>query len=212
MNKAKCTAAIASILVILPSITHAKPPRFYVGGSMGTTIIFDSGISNLTGTASLTEGGTPFKVFGGYNINNTWSVDASYVLLGKVAEVTANNGDSFNTNGTVLPSTVDGMKLEMDGSLVTVAAKYNYPLNNKSTVYGLLGVASYKINQKLSSPLGPGSLDAITGTDLMYGVGYKYTFGKKDRLAVHVDYDGYNIDSGNNVLGMLSLGLSISFK
>ncbi len=205
-------AIIIAALITLPTTSFAAKPRYYIGGSTGMAI-FDSGVTNLTGTSALDEGGNPSKVFLGYIVNKKWSVEASYVVLGTIAEVSMNTGDTITYNGvTTTPAIVDGIKLTIDGSTTTLAAKYKYIIDKKSSVYGKLGVASYNLDAHLDSPLGAGSLDSSSGTDLIYGVGYQYAFTRKREWAVHVDYDGYNFEGGDNVMGMLSLGVSYSFK
>lgn len=199
---------IAIAILSLSSTCFASEPGSYIGFSLGKSTT-DSGVSGVTGTASLDEEGSPNKFFGGYDFGNNWSFEASYLDLGTIAEMSLNTGDTFTSDGVIFIALVDGVKFELDGSAITASAKYSAPVSNKLDLYGKVGIASYTLDMNLSAPAMTPVSDSTSGTDITVGVGG--SFAVTDKVSAHLDYDTYNFESGDNRTNIFSFGISYSF-
>jgi len=109
---------------------------------------------------------TNAKIYGGYEFDQNWGVEAGYTNFGK-EDVAVGN---------------------VKGSGTYVAGKYSVPLGERFTGYGKLGV-SYNERKLSSSTLGQvNSYD----TGLYGGVGVEYKLNEK--LAVNAEYERYGKD------------------
>ncbi|MEN8169451.1 MAG: outer membrane beta-barrel protein [Pseudomonadota bacterium] len=198
---------IAFAALGLSTACYAAEPGGYIGISLGQSTM-DSGVSGVTGTGSLEEDGNPYKVYGGYNFGNNWSVEGSYINLGVVTTLSLNSGDTFNYEGITYITLVDGVRFELDGSVITLGAKYTAQLNNKFSVYGKASLASYSVDNTLTAPTGS-STDNNSGTDITVGIGA--SFAINEELAAHLDYDTYGFEGGDTTVNIVSLGMSYAF-
>jgi OOP family OmpA-OmpF porin len=108
---------------------------------------------------------TTAKIYGGYDFDQNWGIEAGYTDFGKE--------DVANGN--------------VKGSGTYVAGKYTVPLGDRFSGYGKLGV-SYN-ERKYSDSLGQvNSYD----TGLYGGVGVEYKLNEK--LAVNAEYERYGKD------------------
>jgi OOP family OmpA-OmpF porin len=109
---------------------------------------------------------TNAKVYGGYEFDQNWGVEAGYTNFDKVDTPFGN----------------------VKGSGTYVAGKYSMPLGDRFTGYGKLGV-SYN-ERKFSNSLGAQANNYDTG--LYGGVGVEYKLNEK--LAVNAEYERYGKD------------------
>jgi OOP family OmpA-OmpF porin len=109
---------------------------------------------------------TGAKVYGGYQVDQNWGVEAGYTDFGK-----ENNGAG-----------------NVKGSGTYVAGKYTIPLADRFSGYGKLGVAYNE--RKFDNGLGTRVNDYDTG--LYGGVGVEYKLNEK--LAVNAEYERYGKD------------------
>ena len=148
-------ALIATTAVAGAAQAQTNAPRAYVGVAAAT--------ANNQTTDSYKTGG---KIYGGYNVDQNWGVEAGYTDFGK-ENVGAGN---------------------VKGSGTYVAGKYTVPLVDRFSGYGKLGV-SYN-ERKYSDGLGSQVNNYDTG--LYGGVGVEYKLNEK--LAVNAEYERYGKD------------------
>ena len=127
---------------------------------------------------------TNAKVYGGYEFDQNWGVEAGYTNFDK-EDVAGGN---------------------VKGSGTYVAGKYSIPLAERVTGYGKLGV-SYNERKYSSSTLGQvNSYD----TGLYGGVGVEYKLNEK--LAVNAEYERYGKDKAFGAKAdVYTIGLKYGF-
>ncbi|HWK52238.1 MAG TPA: porin family protein, partial [Steroidobacter sp.] len=141
-------------------------PGFYVGAGVGSaTIELDEDFDDFKFDAS----DTAFKVFGGYNFNQYFAIEAAYFDGGKPEE-TVISVPGFR--GTVEAGTT--------GLIASVIGRL--PIGDYVSVYGKLGFASYEaeINARVNGDV----IDSVTGDDedFAYGVGIAFNVGPSFEL------------------------------
>jgi len=147
-------ALIATSAVAGAAQAQTTTPHAYVGIGAATA-----------NNKSADEYKTNAKIYGGYEFDQNWGVEAGYTNFDKEDIPSAN----------------------VKGSGTYVAGKYSMPLGERFTGYGKLGV-SYN-ERKLSSSLGQvNSYD----TGLYGGVGVEYKLNEK--LALNAEYERYGKD------------------
>jgi OOP family OmpA-OmpF porin len=147
-------ALIATSAVAGAAQAQTTTPHAYVGIGAATA-----------DNKSSDEYKTNAKIYGGYEFDQNWGVEAGYT-----------NFDKEN-----IPSG------NVKGSGTYVAGKYSMPLGDRFTGYGKLGV-SY--NERKFSGLGTEVNNYDTG--LYGGVGVEYKLNEK--LALNAEYERYGKD------------------
>jgi OOP family OmpA-OmpF porin len=148
-------ALLATSAVAGAAQAQTTTPHAYIGVGAATA-------DNQT-TDSYKTGAT---VYGGYEVDQNWGVEAGYTDFGK-----ENNGAG-----------------NVKGSGTYVAGKYTVPLGDRFSGYGKLGVAYNE--RKFDNGLGTHVNDYDTG--LYGGVGVEYKLNEK--LAVNAEYERYGKD------------------
>lgn len=151
--------------------------------SVTTTV---SGVA-LTGTADKTTD-TSFKIYGGYNYNQNWGIEAGYNDL----------GNSFSIKGTIggTPYTITSIK----SYNVYFAGTGTLPVSNEFSLFAKLGLASnHTDGGKATVGTTTANVGTETHTDLLIGVGASYAFTKN--WAARLEYENYGKLTGNDVWG-----------
>ena len=121
-------AVIASVAAMSAAQAQQTAPRAYVGAGIATAD-HDYKISGATNVD--TSGYKPSgKLFGGYDFNQTWGVEAGYTDFRKSRVSYTRNG--VNGGG------------ETKGESIYVAAKATMPVNERVSLYAKLGAARNK--------------------------------------------------------------------
>lgn len=177
-----------ALLSLMASTTAlaATQPGFYVGAGVGkaTTEI------ESDGTSEFDSDDTSFKVFGGYNFNQYFAVEAAYFDGGKPEE-------------TVIA--VPGARGTIDISTTALIASVlgRVPVGDIFSVYGKLGLASYETELK-----GRVNGDVVTGDDdsddgVAYGVGAAFNIGPSFELRAEYEaFSGSFFDSDIDVTAL----------
>ncbi len=152
-------------------------PKPYAGISLGSNS-FDDG----TGLAD--DSDTGFKIFGGLNLNKNFAVEAGYANLGEYTE------------------TLTGLNATLDTSAFYLAAVGKMPINDKITLQGKLGFASWDLDVNVPG-FGGGSAD---GVDPMFGIGAAIKIN--DKASVVVDFTRFDLDG----VDMDSFSVGIQFS
>jgi OOP family OmpA-OmpF porin len=173
-----------------------KAPRFYVGGAIGQSKANSACDGSQAYFSSCSETDTGVKIFGGYQINPTWAVEAGYANLG---EVTA-SGRSANAS------------IKMNA--FAVSAIGSIPVAQRVLLFGKLGAYSGEVKATGSGSRGRFASVTEHNTDLVYGFGAKWNFAKN--LALRAEYERYNNIGNRNTIGesnvdLLSVGLLYKF-
>jgi OmpA-OmpF porin, OOP family len=155
-------------------------PGFYAGAGIGTTKVGDDAFDGT----GIDDSDTGFKVFGGYDFNQNFGVEVSYVDFGEASISDA--GDS----------------LSVGVSALTASAVGKLPVSEMFTLFGKLGFASYDVDVNFNiAGFGSGS-GSDSDSDLIYGVGGALRFG--GNFEARLEYEAINVDSGD--VNMISVG------
>ena len=162
INKEWIAAAFgcAAMLASGGALAQARDVGFYAGASLGSA---DLG----------PDDDTAIKVFGGYQINKTFSVEFGYTDLGDVA---------------VLGQTAKANAWELVGLA-------RFPVGNRVSLYGLLGLA--KVDSERSF-LGARTSD--DSTELTIGFGGQYDF--TPQIGVRGQWQRYDTDQEIDVFSI----------
>lgn len=184
--------------------TSADKNPFYLGLSGGQTKI-DTGVTRLTGTATLDEKDTGYKIFGGLKIDSIWGAELQYVDFGK-ASLKGNTGDQFNYQGTQYEFTANNAEISLKAKSYGVAMLAGYDVSKVFRPFAKVGLHHWKSTESATSSAGNASL-SNSGTDLFYGVGVQFSF--TDRVAARLEAEQYKFDSDK--VQLISAGLTVSF-
>ncbi|HEY0063242.1 MAG TPA: outer membrane beta-barrel protein [Telluria sp.] len=128
--------AIAAALAALSSAAMAADqPYFYAGGDLGRTDF------------KFAPSATSYGAFAGYQINQTFGIEAGYRRLAHTSEF------DFNANVTQ----------------VSLSATATLPLEGGFSVYGRLGMSGARVRYS-----GPGWISHHNDNSALYGVGFNY--------------------------------------
>jgi OmpA-OmpF porin, OOP family len=205
MKKYLVAAGIAALFssTAFAQASQNKTP-FYLGFSAGQTKI-DTGVSGLTGTASLDESDTGYKIFGGYKFDNVWSAEIQYADFGK-ASLKGNNGDRFTFDGTQYQFTANNSEVSVKAKSFGAAIVAGYDVSTVIRPYAKLGLHRWDSDASVTSNAGNASI-SDSGTDPFYGIGIQFSIS--DQLAARVEAEHYKYDSEKAQL--ISVGLMYRF-
>jgi len=181
---------IASSLAMASVAAIAADANFYMGLGFTKTEI-DTGVSALTGTASLDEDDTGYKLFAGTNIDKNIFVEAHYADLGK-ATLKGNNGDRFNFEGSTYQFTANNVSISAEGETYGLAFGYKFLVSEELVPYVKLGVHNWEMNSSITSSAGSVSLNE-DGTDEFYGFGAEYKLS--DQVSIRGEFERFKFDS-----------------
>ena len=135
------------------------------------------------------------KVYGGYNIDSTWAVEAGYTDFGKRSYNYTQNGAAGGIN--------------TDAHSYYVAGKGTWPVARDFAVFGKLGVAR---NHNEVTTSGIASVNGSDNKTALYAsVGGEYAINKN--VKVSLEYENYgksDIDTGRKA-GAVTAGLRYNF-
>jgi len=197
----RSTRLFAAVVLALGGLFAASPVSaqgFYLGASAGTSNIDDDITTGLITSGTVDGKSTGYKLFGGYQFNNTFGVEGAYVDLGKA-----------RYSGSYFGAPVTGGKVDVWG--LNLSAVGTYLLNPSFAVFGKIGLFYWEANSKDVTGGVPFSGFA-SGSDFSAGLGLSYHFTKN--LSTRVEWErfgltGYDFDLGHAEL--LSLGMVYKF-
>jgi len=206
LGKYKLLALISVSLGLLGTVeATAADSSWYAGISYGSTKI-DSGVSGTTGSASLDEEDTGYKLLVGKKINKNISIEGFYADFGEVS-LTGNTGDTFVLDGQTYQFTTNAANVTASATGVGLNGKYSFVITQKSSFAARVGVLSWDIEGTVSGASISTSKTSQKGTDLFYGIGYQYDL--TNSVAVTADYDSYKAD--DDKFTVFAIGLAFSF-
>jgi opacity protein-like surface antigen len=154
--------------------TVQTQPRAYVGVGVASVDHTYSSVNNGIAVTDKDGYNGNAKIFGGYEVNQTWGVEAGYTDLNKA-------------DFSYVTPTGSG-RGKADGSQYYVAAKGNYPINDQFSAYAKLGVEH---SQRKIRDTGIADIsDSNTGAYASVGLQYNIT----PQVGVVAEYERYGKD------------------
>jgi len=214
MNKIKKAAKAVGALglmgcAVLNSPTAMADDTFwYLGGNIGQSRakIDDAQITaQLPGSVSISDNNsdTAYKLFGGYQFNKNFAVEAGYFNLGKFG-YTATTVPAGTLNGQ---TKLQGLNIDAVGML---------PLRNNFSVFGRLGLQYAQAKDEFSStgvvPVPTNPNPGKNAANYKAGLGLQYDFNRS--LGMRVEAERYRINDAvdnNGDINMYSVGLVYRF-
>ena len=176
---------------------------FFGAGYIKTEI--ETGITGLTGTATLDEKDDGFRVFGGYQLNPYVGFELSYADFG-TATLKASNGDSFVLDGTTINVGVPSAQVDLDVWSINLGGVFSLPLEKVTgqeymkyvTPYAKLGGFYWDAEATVNNSFT--TVDASDdGFDLYFGAGLQINFHKT--FAISGEWMRYNADGDIDTYG-----------
>ena len=200
----KIVVSIIAVTSLGLTSVQAEETRFYIGANYGNSEI-DTGVSGLTGTATLDEKDHGLKIYAGYDINKIVSVEGHYVNLGE-ATLKGNNGDQFTYEGTAYQLTANSVNVSLEGKSIGLSALVKLPVSEMINPFFKAGIHNWDAKSSISSSAVNASLDD-DGTDMFYGIGMNVAVNKS--LSVRGEFERFDFD-GDDV-DYLSFGMVYKF-
>jgi OmpA-OmpF porin, OOP family len=202
MKKIACAIVILSsgtVFVISTAIAASGQPAYYLGGSIGQSKYKD--IPPVL--TNVDDKDTGYKVYGGYQINPNWGVEATYFDLGKFT------GNEAVFNGSTIVPVSASAKVQAWG----LAGVFTAPISSGFSVFGKLGLARSELKTNASG-IGFRAHQKESRTGANFGVGAKYDF--TPNFAVRAEWErlnkvGEDTTTGETDMDFLSAGLTVKF-
>jgi OOP family OmpA-OmpF porin len=153
--------------------------------SWGTTADATLFVNGITGSTLVESHDTAWKLFGGYQFNANLALEAGYTDLGKFRGTTTITAPAAGL-ATGKWKAISPLNLAVVGT---------YPVKDRLSVMGKLGLAVTKVTVSITPPAAA-SL-AATRVQPLLGVGLKYDFTKA--FAVRAEFERFNnVGDGSN--------------
>jgi len=185
MNSSKGPLAglMISILVILPGIAAADG-QWLFGAAIGSASI-DESIDGFRFDAD----STTYRLYGGYQFNEYFALEAGYLDLGSFDE-------QIQLGGNVVPISADA-----DG--FTFAARASIPIGEKFAVHGTVGSFFWDGANQIA-----GINDNVSDANIFFGAGVSYSL--TTNVSLRGDAARYELDNANSTV--LTIGFQVNFQ
>ncbi|BDU15352.1 outer membrane beta-barrel protein [Lysobacter auxotrophicus] len=170
-NKMLSTALVAVIASAAAFGAQAADKGFYAGAGVGQSYV-DEG--------SYDDEDTAYSVFGGYQFNRYFGLEAGYADFGKL-----------EPRGTGTP---------LEASSVYLTAVGTVPITDNFSAYAKAGFQRWDLDRSIPSIVG--NTDD-NGTDPTYGVGLQYRF--TDNVALRGEYSRFEVEDTDLDLAQIQL-------
>ncbi|HEY0683280.1 MAG TPA: outer membrane beta-barrel protein [Steroidobacter sp.] len=158
-------------------------PGFYVGAGVGTAKVEQDTITDEDlGDFTFDSDDTAFKVFGGYNFNQYFAVEAAYF-----------DGGAPEETIVAVPGARATLEIGLSGLIVSALGRL--PLNDAFSLYGKLGLASYDVDFKGRVNGDTFATDSLSEDDVSYAVGASINVGASFEL--RAEYEAISIEDGD---------------
>ena len=173
------------IALIAASAASFAQAQSYIGANVGRTEMK----ANIDGLGSFKDSDTAFKLYGGYQFNPTFGVEAGYNYLGK-GELAV------------------GPSISAKPESIYLAGTATFPVNQEFAVFGKLGAA--RTRTKLNVV---GDADTEYRNSAVAGIGASYAFTKD--ISGVVEYEDFGKvvkrDGGSLKANLISVGMRYKF-
>lgn len=173
MRKTKLlsTLLLSATLGAAAFAANAQDKGFYAGAGVGQSFV-DEGAYDDEDTA--------FTVFGGYQFNRYFGLEAGYADFGKIEPDVA------------------GPAFEGDSAYLTAVG--TLPITDKFSAYAKAGLHRWNVDTSLPGVTGNND---DSGSDPTYGVGAQYRF--TDRVALRGEYSRFEVEDVDADLAQLQV-------
>jgi len=194
-----CTArtiATAALAMLIATPAWSQDAGFYLGASIGQSKAKDT--CDDSGAISCDDTDTAWKIFAGYQFNRHFAVEAGYTDLGEVS-LSAASGTS-SVRGTIGLSAFELM------------AVGSFPVADRFSLYGKLGLYRAETEQKLQVTLGTLTVSdnkTEKNADLTFAFGARFDVTRN--LGIRAEWQRYlNVgggEIGEDDVDVLSVGV-----
>ena len=212
MNIKRLIQAVSTALILMPIIASAAGSGWYLAADEGhahfadiavqtNPSVFQIPISSLVSSSASTQH-SAFRLTGGYQFNQYWGLEASYVSLG---QATINDNFLDTTDATIITAEVTN---RAHGWIL--AGTGTYPFNDQWSVFARIGAIDGYLEQDVSIINGcPGCYTptsvSSTAWKATYGVGVNWSFAY--HWIVRLDWDQYRNLGNSNTTGEYTVNL-----
>ncbi len=180
----KTSAALIVLSSVVGSVcTEAEDGGWYLGASAGRASVDE----DLDG-ARLDDSATSFRIYGGFDFNDYFGLEAQYIDFGTIEE-SVSIGDI----------TVD---VDAEGNGFGIAGVARWPVAERFSLNGKLGFQAWDVDVATA-----GVNDNDSDEDVFFGAGAEYRFGDHWRLTG--DVERYELDDVDVLVW--SLGARVRF-
>ena len=142
---------------------------------------------------------TGFKLYGGYQFNENWAIEAQYINLGK-----------YKAEPELLPKDLAGVTVKVSGIAVNGVASYHF--SEDFSVLAKAGILQTKLDTDMFAP-GVRYSGSTTKTMPLLGIGAEYRL--TPRLSLRAEYEYYGEQKIKDFIkvrtDMATLGLRYRF-
>ena len=185
---------IFALIAGFGAVSAAQAEGPYVGVGV-STVQHNYSISGTTG-GDTDKYKTNGKLFGGFDFDKTWGVEAGYVDFRSAGR----NFTVGSANGSV----------SGDGNSFYVAGKATAPINDQFSVFGKLGIARNKTSISASG-LGLSGSGSDNKTEAYGGLGAQFNISKQVALTLEWERFGKKPDLGVNKSSVWTAGARFNF-
>ena len=186
------------------SLGHGEAKRTGSWAEQADLTYRGQGVTSLT---NISTGSSAWKMFGGYQIDENFGVEASYARLGK-----------FNGSSRVTAPAAGTGSGKWEADAFSVAATGTLPIHeNRVAAFGKLGLAY--TNLSISATATGGATTAAyspsnSRVNPMLGIGIRFDMTKK--IGLRAEFEHYNNvgeggKTGQSSVEMLSIGMQYRF-
>ena len=215
MNIKRLIQAVSTALILIPIIASAAGSGWYLAADRGQAHFADIAaqpdpfvfkipiIVGFESSSSASTQHTGFRLTGGYQFNQYWGLEASYVSLG---QATINNNYIDPTDQHVVTAEV---KNRAHGWVL--AGTGTYPFNDQWSAFARIGAIDGYLEQDVSLInvcLGcytPPTSVSSTAWKVTYGVGVNWSFAH--HWIVRLGWDQYRNLGNSNTTGEYTVNL-----
>ncbi len=186
-------AATVLLLVVVTPIAAAQSREavFHAGISIGQ-MEAETGVTNLTGGASLDDNDVMFKLFLGSQLDERFAVELSWIDFGK-ATIKGGAGSSFTLDGTTFVA-VGASTFDLEAESFGLSAQMNLPGTASITPYLRFGRHWWDW-EHIDTGV---KIASFSGDDWFYGLGADLRLSSTARI--RVEFEQYEFD-GSEFLG-----------
>ena len=204
-NWRRAVLAVASAVGLLGISHTATAEDWYVEAGFGQSEVSDFGCgSPLFPTCSADDTDSSYSIHGGYRFHENIAVEFGYTYLG-FAEA----------DGTVNLPPVVPFNAEFESWAYDVTAVGTWPVSERISVFGRIGLASWKRETDIFIGGGGGFTSmSDSGTDPVYGFGAE--FAAHERVAVRLQWQRFldvgGDDTGESDIDVISVNAVIPLR
>ncbi|MGS2718810.1 outer membrane beta-barrel protein [Eionea flava] len=197
----KVSALVGALVLVGSQMVVAGDS--YIGLGFGSSK-YDTGVSNITGSATLDEKDSAVKIFYGFNVASQIAVEVHYADLGE-ASLKGNNGDTFDIDSSSFSFIAN------DAAIVSEATSFGvsgvFKLFDEASVnpYFKAGIHRWDVDAQVSSTSSATASVSDDGFDALFGIGADIKVS--DSFFIRAEYESYTIGDDDAAVATLSANI-----